>query len=430
MGAGWLAALCASLVGLGAFVPAASGDSLVYVKGGHVYVANADGSQARSVTPQSGSWAWPSESDNGKIAVAGGAEGTNGTIETSGSSNVYLFNQQGRSLLSSPVQTPGSVSGPTAPTYVDHFRISPDGTTVAYNYLDYIGAASGVATFTSPMSPAGNSSWSDFFDDFIDPQWVDASGARGSGWSNSIGLTHSSTNFGHDYAVFPVSNPAGNVVWNGDTAIPDGWAFEASFTHDAKELALVIDNAPDNGGTASQARIHLETLAYAGTNVVGCTITLDPGKYSGNRTSLTFSRDGNTIAWGQTDGIYEADVSNPSSCGTPHLVVPGGSMPFLGAATLSPASNNSRGGGSGGGSAPNTKIKSPHINTHERTATFKFGASGAASFMCKLDRGKWAKCRSPKTYKHLRKGKHTFEVEAVGSGGEADPTPAKKMFRI
>lgn len=421
-----LAALCASLVGLGAFAPAASADSLVYVKGGYVYVANADGSHARSVTPQSGSWAWPSESDNGKIAVAGGAEGTNGTIETSGSSNVYLFDQQGRSLLPSPVQTPGSVSGPTAPTYVDHFRISPDGTTVAYNYLDYIGAASGVATFTSPMSPAGNSNWSDFFDDFINPQWVDASGARASGWSNSIGLTHSSTNFGHDYAVLPVSNPAGNAVWNGDTAIPDGWAFEASFTHDANKLALVLDNAPDDRGTASQARIHLETLSYTGTNVAGCTITLDPGKFSGNRTSLTFSRDGNTIAWGQTDGIYEADVSNPNSCGAPHLVAPGGSMPFLGAAALSPASGHN----GGGGSTPNTKIKSAHINRHTRTATFEFSASSAASFKCKLDRGKWAECRSPKTYQHLRKGKHTFQVEAVGRGGKADPTPAKKRFRI
>ena len=112
-----LAAVCASLVGLGAFAPAASGDSLVYVKEGYVYVANADGSQARPVTPQSDSWAWPSESDNGKIAVAGGAEGTNGTIETSGSSNVYLFDQQGRSLLSSPVQTPGaSRAQPRPPT--------------------------------------------------------------------------------------------------------------------------------------------------------------------------------------------------------------------------------------------------------------------------------------------------------------------------
>jgi hypothetical protein len=401
----------------------ASADSLLYVKGGYVYVANPDGSQARAVTPQSSSWAWPSESNNGNIAVAGGAAGTNGTIETSGSSNVYLFDQQGHSLLSSPVETPGSVSGPTAPTYVNHFRISPDGSTVAYNYLNYIGAASGVATFTSPMSPAGNSNWSDFFDDFIDPEWVDASANFGSGFANSIGLTHSSTNFGYDYGAFPVSNPSGNATYSGDASIPDGWAFDAGWSHDATKLALVLDNAPDVGGTASEAKIQLETLSSTGSTD-GCVITLDPSKYAGNQTSLTFSSDGRTIAWGQTDGIYEADVSNPNSCGAPHLVVPGGAMPYLGAAPLSPPTC----GSCNNGGAPNTKLTGAKINRHKRSATFKF--SGGTSFKCKLDRGKWSSCHSPKTYKRLKRGKHTFEVEAVDGGGRTDPTPAKKKFKI
>jgi hypothetical protein len=55
--------------------------------------------------------------------------------------------------------------------------------------------------------------------------------------------------------------------------------------------------------------------------------------------SMSFSADGSTLAWGQDDGIYEANVADPSDCATVtrsvHRVVPGGSMPFLGKASLS-----------------------------------------------------------------------------------------------
>ena len=130
----------------------ASADTLVYVKSGYVYLANPNGSSARAVTPQSGWWKWPSESDNGTIAVAGGAARVNsgGSTESSGSSEIYAFDQHGHSLLSTPVNTPGSYSSPAMPTYVNHFRISPDGTTVAYNVLGCCGA-SGESTFLSPL---------------------------------------------------------------------------------------------------------------------------------------------------------------------------------------------------------------------------------------------------------------------------------------
>jgi hypothetical protein len=37
-------------------------------------------------------------------------------------------------------------------------------------------------------------------------------------------------------------------------------------------------------------------------------------------------------------------------------------------------------------------------------------------FQCKLDAGKWARCRSPWTFKHLKPRKHTFRVRAVVAG--------------
>jgi CSLREA domain-containing protein len=69
--------------------------------------------------------------------------------------------------------------------------------------------------------------------------------------------------------------------------------------------------------------------------------------------------------------------------------------------------------------APKAKITaSPAKSSTATTAKFKFKASNAsgAKFECKLDAGKWAKCPSPKTLKHLKPGRHTFSVRAVAAG--------------
>lgn len=69
--------------------------------------------------------------------------------------------------------------------------------------------------------------------------------------------------------------------------------------------------------------------------------------------------------------------------------------------------------------APKVKITSgPKKNGTAPTAKFKFKAEPAAGakFECKLDGSKWAKCRSPKAYKKLKLGKHTFRVRATANG--------------
>lgn len=63
-------------------------------------------------------------------------------------------------------------------------------------------------------------------------------------------------------------------------------------------------------------------------------------------------------------------------------------------------------------------------------AKFKFSASEqGAKFECKLDGKKFKPCKSPKTYKGLKPGKHVFKVRAV-KGKSVDPTPAKRKFRV
>jgi glucose/arabinose dehydrogenase len=95
------------------------------------------------------------------------------------------------------------------------------------------------------------------------------------------------------------------------------------------------------------------------------------------------------------------------------------------------------GGGGGGGSgddgarAPATLLKRhPGQRTRGATARFEFGSQPAgATFLCRLDRGAFTACRSPKTYRGLKPGKHSFEVRAV-SGALADPTPAKFSWKV
>jgi hypothetical protein len=85
---------------------------------------------------------------------------------------------------------------------------------------------------------------------------------------------------------------------------------------------------------------------------------------------------------------------------------------------------------------PNTKITKAKVKHRRHKAKFKFKATGATatSFQCKLKRKRhkatgWKRCSSPKTYRHLKRGRYTFKVRAIGPGGK-DKTPAKKSFRI
>ncbi len=69
--------------------------------------------------------------------------------------------------------------------------------------------------------------------------------------------------------------------------------------------------------------------------------------------------------------------------------------------------------------APKVRITAgPRKTARATTAKFRFKVTNVpgAKFECKLDSAKWAKCSAPKTYKHMKPGKHTFRVRAVAGG--------------
>jgi hypothetical protein len=82
---------------------------------------------------------------------------------------------------------------------------------------------------------------------------------------------------------------------------------------------------------------------------------------------------------------------------------------------------------------PRTTITGLNTKRAKRKVTLDFkgsGGVGALHFRCKLDSRGWKGCTSPKTYKRLSRGSHTFKVRAVDARGKTDPTPAKLTFKI
>lgn len=83
-------------------------------------------------------------------------------------------------------------------------------------------------------------------------------------------------------------------------------------------------------------------------------------------------------------------------------------------------------------SPPATSIRSgPRRKTTDRTPTFSFSSNELGStFECKLDGGRFKRCRSPLTTGRLRLGRHSFFVRAIDLAGNRDSTPAARRFTI
>jgi len=135
---------------------------------------------------------------------------------------------------------------------------------------------------------------------------------------------------------------------------------------------------------------------------------------------------GGTEYWIDVYGALESGMTEPQM----------GSFGFLITAELPPLppsapSSPPASGGSPDTTAPETKIDKSRFRIAARTATFWFSASETAQgFLCRLDKGDFKSCGSPRTYKRLKPGKHAFRVKAVDAAGNLDSSAAVAKFKI
>ena len=81
---------------------------------------------------------------------------------------------------------------------------------------------------------------------------------------------------------------------------------------------------------------------------------------------------------------------------------------------------------------PQTRItRGPRGRQTVRAATFRFRSSEAGStFQCRLDRGRWRACRSPRTYRGLDLRTHRFQVRGRDRAGNVDRSPASRQWLV
>jgi hypothetical protein len=222
---------------------------------------------------------------------------------------------------------------------VTHFRVAPDNSNIAWT--DISGYASPT---TSWRNPDGSGTFSTTKDadgaplPYSSPEWWGPTHLLithdGSAWPGQA-----------EYSLYNLADGS-SPGWVNDDAIGSAPSFQLTLSRSGRKWAVMTDDGPDNGGTIQNIAITLETTSSPppGTDVndTHCTIKLPAGQFATSHgsslASMSFSSDDSTLAWGQDDGIYEANVSNPKDCsailGSVHLVVPGGQTPFLSAAAL------------------------------------------------------------------------------------------------
>ena len=333
-------AVLAGLLVLALAPAAAHADSLVYTKGGNVWISHSDGSAARQVTSAGNNWAWPSTADDGTIFVAGGGQRVNSDgSDSDGSTEIYHLDQAGKQI--GPfVETPGSRSTPACPTYApDNLRVSPNGQRVAYNLFF-------CNNRDSFWQPTNSGTMTKISEDYAADMWMD---------DGNILISHIGSTFGNAaYAVYNVASANGHGP-SDDPYLPERTAVAS---RSGNRVAVYEDDF-DVSGNITQADIRLfATTANDVTQPVAkCTITIPAASASKFlAASPTFTPDGTRLAWDQADGIHSANTSNLDNCASASasLLVPGGAYPFLGQA------NESAGGP---GLAISTSTKSAKISS-------------------------------------------------------------------
>jgi hypothetical protein len=323
---------------------AARADSIVYLKGGQVWVANADNSGARPFTLHQYAWSSPSMADDGTVVVAGGLSRVNPDgSDSDGSSELYRFAPDGNQI-GTFTPTYGSYSTPACPAYPpSSVRVSPDGSKIAYGIYACGAGGQQVALWT-PAGSTGLSfpNQSQGQVDFWQPGWID---------STHMSISHAGPPvFGAHWGEHSTSD--------GDN-VGAGWAeptmgdraADAVISRDGKKAVVFFDDAASY--TDGKPR-NLDMWVYSnpsmpadfsgdyGVPPAGCRFHLDATTVGQvNHLSPSLSPDGTKVLWGDDTGVEVRSLGDVAGgcvgAGAPALLVPGAAQPFYAKGNLQPA---------------------------------------------------------------------------------------------
>jgi len=225
---------------------------------------------------------------------------------------------------------------------------------------------------------------------------------------------------------------------------PTSHAFAGNVTNSANQSTILIGDTAVAGADLSFPELS-SLLTDPGGGAV-CWETIDCMSYRGGPGAAVLpSPAGTPIGNPPTDGTWRRKISAGCPTALDTVDDTNNTADFEGLMSADPrpnsqapteklcaGTNNGNGGGANAAGNPDTKISK--VKVIGSKATVRFTGSddnpGKVSFKCRLDRGKFRKCASPKTYKHLRPGRHKVKVEAIDSEGNVDPSPAKKSFSV
>ncbi len=303
---------------------AASAGSLVYVKGGDIWVARPDGSGKRRVTRDGRRLRYdhPSQADNGTILALAGTY-------------LHRFTRSGR-RLGKPRRVSAGLAGPgSLHELAEGSEVSPDGRRVAL-YKTLLQGTYDPGTGRSGMNILS-----------VTVEYRSASTGRRLGELHSPGDYYQNPSWignGRLLVFAPYNSYAPQVFVDSFGGSMDGWFGDehggeadpfARQPLDDGELSragdrLVLVRGANAPGDSASATFEVDSVAStAETPLRVCTFR-PPG--SGPFSGPSWSPDGTSIAWSNRAGVWTAGL-NPvgGDCGaTPRLLVRGGRLPDWG----------------------------------------------------------------------------------------------------
>ena len=272
--------------------------SFTYSKAGNIHLAHADGTH--DIVLKSGGWYWPSVADNGVIAAERqDRQAPDGTMGYT----IHRFRQNGTAL--SRQNTPSSLSSFACPSYPSyHLSLSPDGTKVAYDYID----CNGIFATWTPSTQFHLHTQIDYYA----PSWES---------NAALTISHHGVTISDTQAEVATWTTGGGST--GRTAdIADTWAtaYHATSTRDGTKIAMIEDDAANYiDGAPRHVKLVLGTSSGPTAAITRqCSISLPVTQYTNwlgsDYANLTFRPDGKVLAFDSQAGIYKVNTSVLAGC--------------------------------------------------------------------------------------------------------------------